>query len=320
MADQELEYFKSGIDLRTYAAGLGYVWDRKESCRGSTVMRHPAGDKIIIKRDDDGHYVFFSVHSDASGSIIDLVQSRQRLSLGQVRKELRGWSGKVISASPPFPALPKTGKDRIGVENQFARMTDAGRHPYLENERSLPAELLENSRFAGRIRRDSKGNAIFPHFDRDGVCGYEIKNDGFTGFSSGGTKGLWLSQEDAEDTRLVVTESAIDALSHATLFPALKTRYASIGGEMNPLQPELVRQAAVRMPVGSEMVAAMDADSSGRKLADVVRQAVDLSGRTDLRFSIQEPVGFKDWNDQLRNRPNSSFPYRPLEGLWPSIK
>ncbi len=72
-------------------------------------------------------------------------------------------------------------------------MQDAPRHPYLENERALPASLLEAERFAGRVRMDARGNAVFPHFDQEGLCGYEIKNKGFTGFSSGGTKGLWLS-------------------------------------------------------------------------------------------------------------------------------
>jgi hypothetical protein len=89
---------------------------------------------------------------------------------------------------------------------------------------------------------------------------------------------------------------------------------------MNPVQPELVRMAAARMPVNSEILAAMDADTEGRKLADVVRTAVELSGRRDLRFSIQEPSGFKDWNDQLRGKPIASFSYRPREGLGPSIK
>ena len=73
---------------------------------------------------------------------------------------------------------------------------------------------------------------------------------------------------------------------------------------MNPLQPELVRSAVARMPIGSEILAAMDADTEGRKLAEVVRQAVELSGRTDPRFRVHEPSGFKDWNDQLREKPN----------------
>ena len=38
MIDPKLETFKSGIDLQAYAAALGYIWDRKESWRGSTAM------------------------------------------------------------------------------------------------------------------------------------------------------------------------------------------------------------------------------------------------------------------------------------------
>lgn len=47
---------------------------------------------------------------------------------------------------------------------------------------------------------------------------------------------------------------------------------------------------------------------TGVKLADVVRRAVELSGRLDLRFMMHEPFGFKDWNDQLRGYPQRPFP------------
>jgi hypothetical protein len=152
------------------------------------------------------------------------------------------------------------------------------------------------------------------------MCGYEIKNRGFTGFARGGSKGLWSSHEEPDDTQLVICESAIDALSHAALFPAPSSRYASIGGQVNPHQPELIRATVARMPKASQIVAAMDADAEGRKLAEIVRQAVTLCGRSDLRFSVDEPVDFKDWNDVLRGRSIASLPYRPLEGLGPSIK
>jgi hypothetical protein len=65
------------------------------------------------------------------------------------------------------------------------------------------------------------------------------------------------------------------------------------------------------MPVSSEVVSAMDADSDGSKLAEIVRRAVELSGRDDLKFTVQEPLGHKDWNDQLRKRPHPLLPYRP---------
>ena len=53
------------------------------------------------------------------------------------------------------------------VEVAYARMRDAmDGHPYLERERALPGALLALDRFAGRVRIDDKGNAIFPHSDR----------------------------------------------------------------------------------------------------------------------------------------------------------
>jgi hypothetical protein len=65
------------------------------------------------------------------------------------------------------------------------------------------------------------------------------------------------------------------------------------------------------MPRDSEIVSAMDNDADGAKLSEIVRKAVELTGRPDLKFIVQEPFGFKDWNDQLRARPQPLLPYRP---------
>lgn len=302
--DMELDRMKSDIDLRSYAAAQGYLEDRKESWRGSSVMRHANGDKIIIKRSADGHYVFFSVHDGTdNGTIIDFVQKRMKMSLGAVRKELRPYLGLPSSAVPVFAPLPKTTKDRLRVESAYTKMRDPERHAWLEDERALPSWLFTDERFRGRIRVDDRGNAIFPHFDGEGLCGYEIRNAGFKGFASGGSKGLWLSNELPDDNRLVLCESAIDALSYAVLFPDLETRYGSVGGKLNPLQAEHIRVAAERMPLKSKIVAAMDADKDGAQLAEIVRDAVERAGRKDLAYVFEEPFGAKDWNEILQRKP-----------------
>jgi len=314
MFDAELDNFKTNIDLRAYAASEGYQLDGKASWRGTAVMREPlSNDKIVIKRGTDGHYVYFSVRDDRdNGSIIDFVQNRKRISIGAVRKELRPWTGQPPVPVPAFAPLPKTEKERMKVEAVWARMKDAtDGHPYLERQRALPASLLGMERFAGRIRIDDRGNAVFPHFDAEGLSGFELKNVNFTGFASGGVKALWMSQAMPDDERLVITESAIDALSHAVLFPDGHARYASIGGKPNQQQPELIRTAAAAMPRDAEVIAAMDNDAEGARLAEVVRNAVALTGRLDLKFRVQEPFGHKDWNDQLRAKPQPFIPYRP---------
>jgi hypothetical protein len=316
--DSELEAFKSEIDLQGFAATLGYEKDKRESSRRSAIMRNGA-DKIIVKLDGDGHYLYFSVRDDRdNGTIIDFLQRRQHMNLGEVRKTLRPWLHGAAVQIPVFQQLERSSRDRGLVEAEYARSVDAPRHPYLEKERRLSPALLGSPRFAGRIRIDERGNAVFPHFDMQGLCGFEKKNAGYTGFAKGGEKGLWISQKKG-DRRLVIAESAIDALSHAALFPDGFARYASIGGEMNPRQPALIKAAIGRMQSGSEIVAAFDADDQGLAFADTLGDLVETflkeTGRDDLSFKVHCPEvrGF-DWNDVLQS-PDPSFPTAPLPSV-----
>jgi len=308
--DLELERFKTEIDLRAYAASQAYKLDRKESWAGSAVMRHDNGDKIIISRKPDGHYTYWSVRDQGGrdkGTIIDFISNRKGKSLGEIRKELRTWLG--TAALPQWPELPRTAKNRDGVQARYASMAVAHRHRYLEHDRAIPALALQYWRFDGRIKVDQQhGNAVFPHYDGEGLCGYELRNSGFKGFASGGTKGLWLSKTSPTDRSLVICESAIDALSFAVLFPDGATRYASVGGKLNPRQPDLICAQINLLPRDAEIVAAMDADDAGRQLADAIEKAFGDAGRPDLTFRRQEPVGFKDYNDQLRATSKGPLP------------
>ena len=310
--DRELEEFKSRIDLREYAASEGYALDRKESSRASSVMRS-GSDKIVIKRDADSHYIFFSVRDDGdNGTVIDFAQKRKGLNLGQVRKELRPWVGRVSSPVPLFAQLEKSRKDRQGVELVYSAMSIAGRHAYLEQERKIPPALLGSSRFAGRVRADARGNAVFPHFDEFGLCGFELKNKDFTGFAPGGEKGLWESHDQDGDTALIFTESAIDALSHAALFPNVSARYRSIGGAVNDRQPQLIRAAIAELPADATVICAMDNDEAGRKLAAMVEDCFHAAGRSDLNFKIDLPAAAgDDWNQVLKTNSLAPSPEPP---------
>ena len=96
--------------------------------------------------------------------------------------------------------------------------------PYLTS-RGLGPDVLGLPIFAGCIRVDARNNALFPHYDREGLCGFEVKNLNFTGFAPGGVKGLWYSRAKTTDARLVLTESAIDAMSFHVLQGDAWTRY-----------------------------------------------------------------------------------------------
>ena len=305
--DTELTHFKQDINLVEYAQAQGYELDRKESSRASAVMRR-GEDKIIVATDQDGHGIYFSVRDDNDhGTIIDFVQRRQAFTLGQVRRELRPWLDALppSSYSPgvvhaPMERLPKperTSADRSRVLAAWLRMQPATRHPYLERHRMLDAQTLADSRFADRVRIDARGNAIFPHYDRNGLCGYEAKNRQFTGFSPGGVKGLWYSSNLRTATRVVIVESAIDAMSHAQLKPDPHTAYISVGGNMNPDQPDLLRGAMEKAAArGARIVIATDLDRDGEKYVEQIKGLAP----PNAVFEREKPAVGKDWNDQLK--------------------
>lgn len=319
--DDELEGFKHHINLTEYAAGLGYKLDHHESSSRSAVMRHDNGDKVIVAREKDGHWVYFCPHDGSdNGTIIDFVQRRVTDNLGKIRQELRPWSGSLPDARKrPHPALfahvlePVT-RDLTRILLQVSKTKPALEHPYLEERRAIPRTLLSSPRFAGKILIDFHGNAVFPHYDKSGLCGFELKNRNFTGFSAGGTKGLWFSATNKTDTTLVIAESGIDALSYASLYPDPTARYASTGGSLNPEQPQLIQAALSKMQEGSQVILATDNDEGGSQLALRIETLASELERADLHLSCHQPdFQGEDWNDVLRAKlatqdPQPAFP------------
>ncbi|HEY8099040.1 MAG TPA: toprim domain-containing protein [Methylobacter sp.] len=265
-SDDELERFKA-LNLGELAASYGYELDQRESSRSSLVMRHAEGDKIVIATGEDGHAVFFSVHTNASGSVIDFIMHRQGRNLGYARKTLRGY-------------VPPTSHDRAALVAQWHQLRPyAG--SYLES-RGLTATTL--AAFAERIRLD----------DREGLTGWEVKNQGFTGFASGGRKALFACRintpREADPPRLIVAESALDAMSYHQLNPA-PALVLSFGGGLSPEQETFLRYVLTLYPA-AKVITATDADAQGEHYADLI-EAI----RPDA-IRARPPTG-KDWNDAL---------------------
>lgn len=312
--NDELEAFKTEINLSEFAASEGYVLDPKATSRNSAVMRHPKGDKIILARGDDRHWIYFSIGDSAdSGTVVDFLQNRGGGNLGEIRKTLRDWlSGaqgvpecnESTGAQQSFALdLQPISRDLARVRANYHRCFEAGHHPYLENLRKIPSEVLASERFSGRILRDGRSNTIFPHWNWEGVCGFEIKNEKFTGFSPGGEKGLWCSRILDGDTTLVIAETAIDALSYHALKGTKNNRYVSTGGTLSPLQEDLLRSAFQKIPSNGEVILALDHDEGGEKLHQRIKTIFESLEESTLSFRADTPESIgDDWNDVLRAR------------------
>lgn len=302
--DPKLERFKTDINLAEYAGSCGYQLVKQESSRNSAVMKSADGNKIIIARNTNGHWMYFSVHDDRdNGTIVDFVLRRKAANnLGRVKLELSDWVEGTVKIefrqeALRLPLVP-INRDRQGVLRRFSAMSPVTGHPYLTN-RGLTESLLSLPPFHRKVVIDDRRNAVFPHEDEEGICGYEIKNKGFTGFASGGEKGLWSSVPQPSDTDLVIAESAIDALSYAALFqrPAI---YVSTAGAWNPKTPSLLQNKAKLLPPGGKIILAFDHDPQGTVYELQARQYLQGLGLELFRHHPETPGS--DWNDVLQFR------------------
>jgi len=317
----ELEAFKTEINLSELMAAFGHALDRRASSRNSAAMVHPNGDKLIVARGRDGHWVYFSVRDPSdNGTVIDFLQRRTGENLGQVRRRLRDWLRSPAENRAPrvdpscfVPSLEPIARDLAHVRARYENMTPlAGYHPYLVERRRIPAQLLAQDIFSAYIRVDARGNTVFPHFTIDGLSGFEIKNENFTGFAKGGTKGLWGSRKAETDMRIVIAETAVDGLSYAAIHGTAHSRFVSIAGELNSHQPALIVSAIRGLPPCGEVVLAMDNDEGGDRLTDQLVRAFLEAQRPDLRLrDDRPPVRGTDWNEVLRTTTPPPLPAGP---------
>jgi hypothetical protein len=315
---EELEKFKTEINLVEYAQSQGYQYISQASSRNSAVLAHDNGDKIVVATDTDGHGIYFSIRDDAdNGTIIDFVQNRSNPSLGGVRKELRDWRDEPRARGSEFRPREKPqsiNSDRLGVIKAVSGFKVAQKHDYLE-KRGIKQSILTSDRFIGTVAVDNRGNAIFPHYDQDGLTGFTVKNENFTGFSKGGTKALWRSQPHEGDRRLVIVESTIDAMSYHQLFADKNphTRYISTGGTISHKQLDLIKTAMADMTkLGGEIVIATDNDVAGNKLFKTLTKEAPAKSK----ISRDVPKQGKDWNELLQHTKQQEITRNTQDRSW----
>jgi len=304
---QQLDYsrFKTDINLTQYAAHLGYEIDRKKTTRSSIAMRKDA-DKIIISK-RGSLWVYFSVVDDSdNGTIINFLENRTRKTIAEIGKELQGWMGESVSLPDPQNYVEDVEEqifDPARVLRIFKRCQPARRHTYLER-RGIGGQVLGSPRFAGRIHKDSYGNAVFPHYNDKGICGLELKNADKALFVRGSEKTFWRSNIRAGDNSLVLGEAVIDALSYSILFPSERAIYGATGGGVSPDQSGLVGKFLEGRAGIKKVILITDNDEGGDDLASKIRQSILGSGFEGDVIRHSPSLRGADWNNILvKTRP-----------------
>lgn len=288
------------IDLAELAIReYGFVKTEK-STQNSPSLKNAKGDHIVIKIQPDGANTFFSPDQSRRGSIYDFVMWQENCDFQAAAEKIRYLLGREVLRTLSTPAPQHKSFDQSAVK-KLKVMTYS---KYLES-RGIHDTILQHGRFKGTVMIDEHSNAVFPHYQNDEIVGFVKKNFKFSGFSEGGKKLLWKSNQFPGDTRLVVCEAAIDALSVASMIyenPKHKeaffhTRFVSIDGGMSPEAEKALRAEVAAMPETAIVEAAFDNDPQGIKYTEKLQAICDECHR---KMAVSVPKQKKDWNEVLQ--------------------
>ena len=298
----ELERFKTEINLSEFLAGQGYKFDQGKSCQNHAVMG--LGDeKLVITRATNAQYSYTDTHNlKAAESVIDWVQNKRKINLGQVRKELRAWiSASRVSKPENYQSIiKKTGIDVQEIAITWANSGEMADHKYMKGLGIASSTL---SAYSENIQQSKSGTLLFRHGNFDSrMCGYEYKTEDHFGFSTGGQRGLFVCRKGDVKTikKVVITETALNALSYAQLDNCqADTAYVSTAGNPSTSQIEQIIITARDLLNLDKIVLATNNDSDGDKASEKLKAELSKLFSGDI-IERRRPTHGNNWNEELK--------------------
>jgi hypothetical protein len=312
LADQVRE-----TDLETVAASLGLEPDRHD--------KHKWRNAACIINISQGKFMDWLADKGGGGAI-DLVMHMQGVNFKDAVQWLSGrWRSRSVTEGNSLSSgeshvlafnLPRQSTRETVSEPRELEMPVrdqrrwAAVRDYLVETRKLPVALVDRMHERGLVYADLMQNAVFVRYavERQGsgwqrgeatgatLRGTWGEGNSFHGLAPGSDREsgwFWIGAGSGEISRVLLTESPIDALSLATLDRSRRqtqgvTIYLSTDGAgavpVSALQSVLER--------GGQVVVAFDADAAGEEMA--WRVAQQLPG-----VSRMTPAYGKDWNERL---------------------
>ncbi len=305
----EFDKFKTEIDLAKFMESYGYRVDPK-FCEGNGANRRIAmrkGETVYMVRinSNNNQYIYTEKYGNAlkSGSIVDFLQSEQNLSFGEIAKTLRAYLNEpqVSFDNKEFDLKIQKAKAPKTINTSLFEFSELYDTTYLES-RGFDPEFLKSSQFKGRIgnklHTDEKGkkhlNTVFPIYNKEGIQGLEVKNEGFKGALQGSNKGeaLWFSNmpKDKDHLQFFISESTIDCIAHAQLNQdkAKNILYIANNGNMTSGHVQLVQELIDKHKPHSILMG-MDNDVAGERFyASFLGQLETPNSDHRIQFKINK--------------------------------
>lgn len=241
-------------------------------------------------------------NNKTGGDIISFVQWQEGgKSLGHVRKVLRGYlTGNPVPrtrtyTTQPQKSAPPAHKNLTKITKTLQSCRPLVQSDYLES-RGITSETLNHPLFHNRVLKGYNNMIIFPHWNQEGQCGYEMKNANFKGFPKEGYKGLWYTQIPKQLDNLIFVESSIEALSHFQKFQPTNSAYFTASGTWSSKIGELIGKVINKYPQ-ARVITAFNNDAGGQQQTKNLAAIAKTQGR-QITPTFPKTAG-SDWNDSL---------------------
>ncbi len=171
---------------------------------------------------------------------------------------------------------------------------------YLVGKRKINKKIVDKLIAENLIYQDVNGNVVFVSRDLTGkeITGAELKNENFKGLAKGSDRSAGAFQirtTGSDDKKLVITESAIDAISYFSLKMPGNTAIVSTSGVMphtTKFIDDLIQKKGIK-----KVVVAYDNDVAGQ--LNAYKMKADIEKKyPDLNVEIERSKA-KDWNEDL---------------------
>ncbi|MBC3538957.1 toprim domain-containing protein [Rufibacter sediminis] len=290
---KSFEDFRREISIIELATANGYHHEVKKGSRTPVFFNPQTNDRIIILNPaNPGNQGYWNPEDDTDkGSLIHFV--KRRLGTLFPQNSNRNENANVNSILYNYLKLPEPARQRNRQLVDTGTLHNIEAHPFLIDyyqlkplykkdffrERGISLETLEKPEFIGRIynvqyQDPAKPgpvytNVAFPyHLAHDTrMVGLEIRNRDYKAHAEGSDRsnGVWHSNMPQKLDRIVLVESAVDALSYRELRQPQNTLFVSYGGNLTSHQIQTIKELKAKGNTGPDFkyVAANDNDQKG---------------------------------------------------------
>ncbi len=304
-ATQEIERFKTVINLAEFATSFGYKKDNEKSESNAPVLSNDSGDYIIIGRNSkDSHYLYINPQKDKdSGSIIDFVKNHTHETMEIITHRLKAW---IKNPKPQENITVMSAiKDVIEISSIWNKID--------VNDVCLArywgfGNLSMLSKYPN-VKYGKDGYFYFKTQDTHGICGVEQWNQNERCLVEGSSRGVFTTGNLCEAESIIIFKNPIEMFSYKELgIPLYNIATVSIMESID-LNIEKSIEDIIKNNLKAKIILAVADDQEGNFIVSKIKEISNtVNGNLDGIIENRPEIKGQSWHDKFIEKRGKGQP------------